>query len=157
MGAFAAELNSTPRSVKQLKEWAARRGLSLAMFPTADMRAVNRALAAKRAARGLPPLPVCLPGGQRVAPPAGEPPAGPVRRSGNWKKPEIIVGLAVAIRKLGSASSSRKARLKQIARENPGAGIPSWSVVDRCRRREHPGESWHDWVMEATSLARSAD
>lgn len=140
MRAFAAELAAVPRSAEQLREWGQLRKYSMAKPPAAATNAAIAAFQAERADAGLPALPVCARGAHRVKAAGGTGDAGPARRTHEWKKPEVIAGMARAIRILGFGKQLTQDRLKQIAKENPGRGIPSWSSVDR--RREHPGETW---------------
>jgi hypothetical protein len=76
-----------------------------------------------------------------------------VARRRECNKDEIIAGLARAIHLLGRGGQLTQRTLKTLAAEHPDQRIPSWSSVDRCRRRHHPGERWADWRREAQQLA----
>jgi hypothetical protein len=153
--AFVEDLGNLPQHTKQLIEWGAARGIAVARARRARFDTAVATITAERAAANEPPLRVAGRREHMTSPSAL--PAGadlPTGRSPGWTKPQVIVGMAKAVRMLNGRQLTQRT-LKDIAEENPGSGIPSWSSVDRCRRRYYPDESWRDWVTGATALAKT--
>jgi hypothetical protein len=155
---FAADRGGVPRHREALQAWGRATGQSVQKHQRPALDAAIDALQSKRRAAGLPELPVVLGDGPSATasatPSADTAPAVRVpRRRVDWDKPAILLGLAHAVSLLNGRQLTQRT-LKELAAAHPGV-IPSWSPVDRCRRRDHPGESWHDWVATATDMARN--
>lgn len=148
---FAEQSGKLPRSANQLVAWANAQKVSIRRPPRARFEQAVTELQAGRAAAGQPELPVAGRGEHRDAP--GVPVGSPAARKRQWSKAEIIIGLARAIHLLGRGGQLTQRTLKDLAADHSGHGIPSWSSVDRCRRRHHPDETWVQWRHEAEQLA----
>lgn len=153
--AFVEDLGKLPRSAKQLKGWAHSRKLSIRHPRRALLDDAVAEIQRERAAARQPDLEVADRGEHQVAPAGPAAANGRPARAAEWNKPEIIAGLARAIRILGAGKQLTQRALKEVAEANPGRGIPSWSSVDRRRRTHHPEETWQEWVAEAAALART--
>lgn len=151
LGAFIEDLGKLPRSAKHLLDWARDRKVSVKYPKRAKFEAAVAEITRQRKRDGLPALLVAERKEHRAV--AATETSGPAARTPEWEKPEIIVGLARAIRILGPGKQLTQRALKAVAEAHPGQGIPSWSPVDRRRRTHHPDESWRDWVAEATAVA----
>jgi hypothetical protein len=148
--AFLAEIGKLPRSANQLRNWTRERSVSLAQASAAEFKSALANI--QQHTDGT--VPVAKPRDHRrseAQAPAAV--AGPPARSAEWRKPQVIAGLAKAIRILGPGAQLTQRSLKEIARSHPGQGIPSWSPVHRCLTKQHPGETWDEWRRQAEQLA----
>lgn len=153
--AFVEDLDKLPQHTKQLIEWGAARGIAVARARRERFDAAVKTITAERAAAGDPPLRVAARRDHLTSSSGLSPGAElPTGRSPSWTKPQVIVGMARAVRLLNGKQLTQRT-LKEIAEAKPSTGIPSWSSVDRCRRRYYPDETWRDWVTEATAMAKT--
>jgi hypothetical protein len=149
---FVEHVGRLPDSATQMRNWARASGVSVKKPAPAAFKAAVAQVTAERAAAGEPPLTRAA-RGERIDPaPAAA--NGTRARKMDWDRPQIIAGLAKTIRILDGKQLTQRA-LKEIARDHPD--IPSYSQVDRCRRRHYPDETWDAWIAEATALARSPE
>jgi len=76
----------------------------------------------------------------------------PAMRVRGWNRAKAIEGLARAVQLLGPGEQLSQRTLKRIAAGHPHEPIPSWSTVDRTRRRDDPNATWDDWRRAAEEL-----
>lgn len=155
VGQFVRAQGKLPRTRYQVRSWCKAHRVSLARATQEDFDAAVEAIRAERAANGEPPLVVAA-RSEDLAPSAGASVAdGPPPRAEEWTEKEpVIRGMAVAVRLLRGKQLTQR-RLKDMARDHRGLGIPTSSSVNRCREKYYPGETWREWVTEATTLAKS--
>jgi hypothetical protein len=155
VGAFVEDLEALPRNLSQLRRWAVARQAATVGITSAVFDQAVADLAAERASGGLPELPIAQPQAEQepgqldasVLPPR-------IAAAGSWDRQRLILGMAKATRLLADGEVLDQRALKRLARDNPGQGIPSYNQVDRCRKRDHPAETWAEWVREAQAVAR---
>lgn len=120
--AFVEELGKVPRSAKQLRQWAQDRKRSIRMPLRAALDAAVAEIQSEQAAKGQPALTIAEPGDHRAATrPAATPTNGRPARTREWETPEIILGLARAIRILGPGRQLTQRKLKESRRSIPAA------------------------------------
>lgn len=71
----------------------------------------------------------------------------------SWTRETLIRGMAKAIRELDGEQLTIRS-LKEIARGPSHEGIPAHTTVQGYMSRNHPDETWQQWVSEAAALAR---
>lgn len=159
INAFVEDTGCLPLHYHQLYRWAISRRISLS-FPrkspgAATQQAIDQVIAA-RARAGLAPLsraPRDLPL-DRVPDAVDTRHLGPRARRQRWDRESLINGLALAVELLGPGRQLDQRSLKRVAVEHGHLPIPSYSVVNRHLRRNHPDESWEQWRQEAEARAR---
>lgn len=156
--AFARELHSTPASVQQLRRWGAARRVSLANMSAQDLADAIKARNRRRA-QPLPTAPAALRFEVTDTPPV--PGARRPSARGYWNQERIIRGMARASDLLEPGEMLGQRELNRIARENPQARIPRYSVIQRhiaaARQTGDTSASWEAWKAAAIREAQSSD
>jgi len=137
--AFVADIGKLPANGTQIRKWAASRGVSLQHhLVSARLKDAANLIQAETDE----PIQVAGRGEHHTASTDGAGADAPARRVREWAKPQVIAGMAKAITLLGPGQQLTQRSIKEVARDHPGQGIPSWSVVHRCRTRHHREETW---------------
>lgn len=152
---FAVTKEKVPRTRTQLRRWANHHGIACARMQQPAFEAAVAALQDERAAAGLAALPAAPKDEDLAEPVPVVAPDAPAKRAKEWDDKEAVIrGMAKAVRLLRGKQLTQRS-LKETARKHPGRGIPGYSQVDSCRQKYYPGETWRQWVTEATTLAKS--
>jgi hypothetical protein len=152
---FIDDTGKLPLHYRHLRRWARSQSIAL-QFTRTPGRDGQKAIAVvvrQRERDGLPEL-------ERAARDLqfdDDQPAravGPPARRPRWDRETIIAGMALAVELLGPGKQLAQRSLKPIAAERRDLPIPTYTVVNRHLRKDHPDESWEQWRREAEHLAR---
>jgi hypothetical protein len=144
--AFVENVGSLPRSANQLREWAQATGASIGNLRWAAVQQATALVQREHTVSSKPPLAIANLGehlaGDRRANRNGRP-----TRKREWGKPDVLAGLTLAVTMLDGQQLTQRS-LKQLVKDNPGCGVPSWSSVDRCLRA-NAGDTWEQYRRDA--------
>jgi hypothetical protein len=162
LATFIARVGAAPQFSTHLALWAKAAGISISVY---NKQAFDDALSKARAAGVLDgadgsyvlqDLLERTQAEQAAQPQAAAGAPAPVRRKvGFWNKERCLDGMAMAYAHLRPGENLTRKVLKRIAKERRGREpIPSYNQVAQ-QLKQHPDESWADWVAESERRARS--
>jgi hypothetical protein len=144
--AFVENVGALPRSASQLREWAQATGTSIENLLWPAVQKATALVQREHTASGKPPLAVAKLGEHLAGDSSTSRNDRPSRKR-EWDKQQVLAGLTLAVTMLDGQQLTQRS-LKQLVKDNPGCGVPSWSSVDRCLRA-NAGDTWEQYRRDA--------